>query len=100
MALVRVASTKDLKSGQGKPYTVNGKRIAVFNVDGKFYAMDNTCLHRGGPVGEGEFDGTVVTCPWHGWQYDVTSGACQTKPPLKLNSYKVEVHGDDIMVDM
>ncbi|MBI2461390.1 MAG: Rieske 2Fe-2S domain-containing protein, partial [Candidatus Rokubacteria bacterium] len=73
--LAKVAEIADLAPGQGRVVEVEGKAIALFNVDGAFYAIDNTCLHRGGPLGEGELDGAVVTCPWHGWCYDVTTGA-------------------------
>ena len=69
---VRVASTADVKPGQAVVVEVNGKTLAVFNVDGAFHAIDNTCVHRGGPLGEGDIHGKVVACPWHGWQFDVT----------------------------
>jgi nitrite reductase (NADH) small subunit len=69
---VRVAGTADVQPGQGIVAEVNGQTLAVFNVDGAFHAIDNTCIHRGGPLSEGDLEGSVVTCPWHGWQYDVT----------------------------
>ncbi len=56
-------------------------------------------MHRGGPLGEGFLDGTQVTCPWHGWRYDVTSGECVEPGTLRVAAYKVEVRGDDIYVD-
>lgn len=99
MAKVKVAKTSDLKSGQNKVVTANGKTLALFNVDGKFYALENTCLHRGGPLGEGTLEGNTVTCPWHGWQYDVTNGECKTAPGLKEKSYAVEVNGEDVYID-
>jgi len=68
---VKVAQVSDLQPGAGKVVMVKDRAIALFNVDGTFYAIDNICLHRGGPLGEGELEGCVVTCPWHGWQYDV-----------------------------
>ena len=71
---VKVGEVADVPPGSGKCVEVNGRQIALFNVGGTFHAIDNTCLHRGGPLAEGELDGTVVTCPWHGWQYDVTTG--------------------------
>src|ERR1043166_8519774 len=71
--LVKVAKTTDLPPGQGKTVEANGREIALFNVGGTFYAIDNTCKHRGGSLGEGELDGTVVTCPLHAWTYDVSS---------------------------
>ena len=79
---------------------VGGKKIALFNVDGTFFAVDNTCKHRGGPLGEGELSGMVVTCPWHGWEYDVRTGVSQTDPSIGVTSYKVKVEGDDILVEL
>ena len=95
---VRVTGTTDVKSGQGIVVEVNGKTLAVFNVDGAFHAIDNTCIHRGGPLGEGDLEGSVVTCPWHGWQYDVTTGACVANPAARVERYEVQVEGTDVKV--
>jgi nitrite reductase (NADH) small subunit len=65
---VKVAKTGDLSPGQGKVFQAEGQTIALFNVDGSFYAIDNTCTHAGGPLGEGGLVGDEVTCPWHGAQ--------------------------------
>ena len=94
----RVADTADLKPGEGTVVEVAGKTLALFNVDGTFYALDNTCLHRGGPLGEGELEGAVVTCPWHGWRFDVTTGACELTPEAKVPTYPVKVEGQDVYV--
>lgn len=95
---VRVAGTEDVKPGHGIVAEVNGKTVAVFNVNGEFRAIDNTCLHRGGPLGEGDLEGNVVTCPWHGWQFDVTTGACVNNPSAKVEVYEVQVDGTDVKV--
>jgi len=95
---VRVTGTTDVQPGQGIVAEVNGKTLAVFNVDGAFHAIDNTCIHRGGPLGEGDLEGSVVTCPWHGWQYDVTTGACVANPSAKVERYEVQVEGTDVKV--
>ncbi|MBI3083984.1 MAG: Rieske (2Fe-2S) protein, partial [Candidatus Omnitrophica bacterium] len=79
---------------------VGGKTIAVFNCDGTFYAVDNTCVHRGGPLGEGSLSGTTVTCPWHGWEYDVASGTCLTNPAAKIQRFDVKVDGDDVLISI
>lgn len=96
----RVAETADLKPGEGKVVEVAGKMLALFNVDGTFYALDNTCLHRGGPLGEGELEATIVTCPWHGWRWDVTSGANTNNPAVKVACFPVKVEGSSIFVDL
>ena len=65
-AFVKVAKTGDIAPGEGKMVETGGKRIAIFNIDGTFFAIDDTCTHRGGPLSEGMVVGTEVTCPWHG----------------------------------
>jgi len=95
---VKVAETTEIPPGTGKTVTVNGNTIALFNVDGTFYAIDNTCIHRGGPLGEGELSGKIVTCPWHGWQYDVTTGISTFNPMAKVACYQVKVEGNEIKV--
>lgn len=93
---VRIAGTDDVKPGHGMVAEVNGKALAVFNVDGQYHVIDNTCLHRGGPLGEGELAGTVVTCPWHGWQFNVATGICVNNPSAKIETYQVKVEGTDV----
>jgi nitrite reductase (NADH) small subunit len=95
---IRVTGTGDVKPGHGIVAEVNGKTLAVFNVEGVFHAIDNTCVHRGGPLGEGDVDGSVVTCPWHGWQFNVTTGECLKNPAAKVEVYPVQVEGDDVKV--
>jgi nitrite reductase/ring-hydroxylating ferredoxin subunit len=90
----------ELPPGMVRELQLDGKVIALSNVGGKLYAIDNVCLHRGGPLGEGELSGQVVTCPWHGWQYDVTSGKLVTNPAVGVETYPVELRGDDVYVDV
>jgi len=95
---VKVAAVGDVPPGTGKCVEAGGKQIALFNVGGAFHAIDNTCLHRGGPLGEGELEGAIVTCPWHGWQYDVTTG-CNTMDESEcVERYAVRVEGDAVLV--
>jgi NAD(P)H-dependent nitrite reductase small subunit len=96
----RVADTSDLAPDQGRVVEAGGKTIALFNVEGTFYAIDNTCLHRGGPLGEGELEGTVVTCPWHGWRFDVATGACEMNPCVSLKTYGVRVRDGIVEVEV
>ncbi|HUO65184.1 MAG TPA: Rieske 2Fe-2S domain-containing protein, partial [Terriglobales bacterium] len=72
---VRVAGVADVPAGEGRVVDAEGKALALFNVDGAFYVLDNACSHRGGPLGEGELEGTMVVCPWHAWRWDVKTGA-------------------------
>jgi NAD(P)H-dependent nitrite reductase small subunit len=95
---IRVASTDDVKPGNGMVVEMNDKALALFNIDGTIYAIDNTCVHRGGPLGEGDLEGDTVSCPWHGWQYNVKTGACVNNPAAKIETYQVKVEGTDIKV--
>jgi nitrite reductase (NADH) small subunit len=95
---VKVATLSELQEGSGKPVEVNGKAIALFNVGGQVYAIDNTCLHRGGPLGDGMLEGEVVTCPWHMWEYNVRTGEFVANPEIKVATYPVQVEGTDIKV--
>ena len=99
MAFLRTARKDEVPAGSIREFQVEGKAIALANVSGKFYAINNTCLHRGGPLAEGELNGNVVTCPWHGWQYDVTSGKLTMNPAIGEQCYPVEIRGEDIFVD-
>ena len=96
---VKVARRDEIADGTGKAVELSGKQVALFNVGGKFYAIDNVCLHRGGPLGEGELDGTTVTCPWHGWEYDITTGCNLDDQSKKVTSFNVRIEGDDILIE-
>jgi 3-phenylpropionate/trans-cinnamate dioxygenase ferredoxin component len=95
---VKVANLSELTPGTAKAVEVAGRLIALFNVDGTVYALDNTCLHQGGPLGEGILEGEVVTCPWHMWEYSVRTGEKVGVPELKVERYEVRVEGGDIKV--
>ena len=100
MAFVRAAKVGDLPPGTIREVQVEGKSVALANVDGQFHAIDGICIHRGGPLGDGPLEGSVVTCPWHGWQYDVTSGKVVQNPAVGVDCYPAEVRGQDIFVDV
>src|SRR5207244_13425986 len=94
---VKVAQASELEPNHGKLVEVQGKKIALFNLDGKFHAIDNTCTHRGGPLSEGELEGDEVTCPWHGARLKVRTGEVLSPPaPQRVRSYKVRVNGPAI----
>ena len=95
---VKVASLSELAPGSAKVVEVRGKAIALFNVGGTIYATDNTCLHQGGPLGEGQLMGEVVICPWHQWEYNVRTGEKVDDHSLKLATFPVHVDGSDIKV--
>lgn len=100
MTFVKVAGLNDVKPGQGITVNTNGVDIALFNVDGKFYAIENTCPHRGGPLGEGMLEGNVVACPWHGWRFDVTTGVSPVMASVSVARFEVKIEGDDVFVNV
>ncbi len=100
MGLVRAAKTADVPPGTIREFQVEGKAVAVANVGGQFHAISNICVHRGGPLADGPLEGAVVTCPWHGWQYDVRTGKVGQSPTLGVDRYAVEVRGDEIFIDV
>ena len=97
---VKVARLAELAAGTGKAVEVNGKSLAIYNVNGTVYATDNACLHQGGPLGEGMLEGDVITCPRHMWQYNVRTGENLEDSMLKVETYPVRVSGDDIEVEI
>ena len=100
MAFIRAAKAADVPAGTIREFQVGGKAIALANVGGQFHAISNTCLHRGGPLGDGPLEGLLVTCPWHGWQYDVSTGKVGQNPSVGVEVYRVEVRGDEVFVDV
>ncbi len=95
---VTVARTHDIPPGTGRTVEVDGIWIAVFNMQGIFYAIDNSCPHAGGPLGEGKLCEGVVECPWHGWKFDVASGERVGNPNFQVTCCEVRVHGDEIQI--
>lgn len=98
---VKIAAKNDLPaSGETKEFACGDKMICIANVDGVLSAMDNVCLHRGGPLGQGMVDGGKVICPWHGWEYDTKTGEASHNPSAKVAVYPVKVEGDNVMVEI
>ena len=100
MPFARAAKTTEVPPGSIREVQIDGKAVALANVGGKFYAISNTCLHRGGPLGQGALQATTVTCPWHGWQYDVTTGKVVQNPSVGVACYPAEIRGDEVFVDV
>ena len=99
-ALIKVAEKKDLPAGSAKVVEINGKQIALFNVDDKYYAIDDTCTHAGGSLAEGSVDGNEVTCPLHGATFDITNGKVTGEPAEDdVKGYHVIVEGEDIKIE-
>jgi nitrite reductase/ring-hydroxylating ferredoxin subunit len=97
---VPVGNAADVPEGAGRQFDAGGRPVAVFRLGGALFAMDGTCLHRGGPVGEGVVADGVVTCPWHGWRFEVRSGRCVNVPGRGLACLPVREEGGRILVEV
>jgi nitrite reductase/ring-hydroxylating ferredoxin subunit len=97
-SFVPVAAVADVKPGTARTVVVDGREIGLFNVEGTFYALDNTCPHQGGPLSEGYIEGTTVTCPWHAWCFNLTDGKMPFATWAKTDPYDVRVEGGRVFV--
>lgn len=95
---IEVAKVQDVPPGESREVVAHDRIVALYNVDGEFYALDGVCPHQGGPLGKGVLQGPVVTCPWHGWQFDVRDGQHQFSAPIKQPCFEVRVDGDAVLV--
>lgn len=97
-SFVAVGQVSDFIPGQGKMVTVNGRHVALFRLGDDFFALDNMCLHRGGPLCDGPIDREVVTCPWHGWSYAIRTGTMVQDPRVGVSKHDVQISGDEVSV--
>lgn len=95
---VRAMAAADLPPGRGAALTLEGRPVALFNVGGALHAIDGRCPHRGGPLGEGFLDGAQVSCPWHNYTFDVTTGENVVSPDLKVACFEVRVEDGQVLV--
>jgi nitrite reductase/ring-hydroxylating ferredoxin subunit len=93
-----MATLGELPPGGSKVVEHGGRVYAIFNVGGTITAIDGICPHQGGPLADGPLEGTMVTCPWHGWQFDVCTGKTPLGPKIKQTVYEVRVEGQDVLV--
>ena len=97
---IKAAKKSEIPEDTGKRVQINGKDIALFKVDGKVHAIYSVCPHQGGPLEEGGCHNGLVMCPWHGWEFDVTTGACAFNDSIKVPTFKVKEEGDDVFVEL
>src|SRR5688500_5012061 len=101
MPFVKVATVQEILPGKGKQVTVDKRKVALFNVAGTLYAIEDVCSHRGASLSEGPCRGNEFMCPWHGARFDVTTGAAKSAPASKpVATYRVQVVGDEVQVDV
>ena len=88
----------DFVHGRGRMVTVSGRHVALFRLGDEFFALDNMCLHRGGPICEGPIENDVVTCPWHGWSYEIRTGTMVQDRRVGVSKHDVRIDGDEISI--
>ncbi len=101
MATIKVAKVSDIPVGSAKGVTTGGVTVAVFHRAEGWFAIEGRCTHKGGPLAEGEVQGTTVTCPWHGGQYDIRTGSLIGGPPPRpVRAFPVVIEGEDVALDV
>ncbi len=102
MGKIIVSKAADIPAGKMQKVTADGKEILVVNVDGNFYAMDDTCTHAGASLSEGTLEGAILTCGWHGAKFDCKAGKLHAFPAKikDLNSYKVVVESENVFLEL
>lgn len=90
----------DCPPGAARELVADDRLVALYNVEGNFFALDGVCPHQGGPLGNGELAGCVVTCPWHGWQFDVTTGKHRISPSVTQPRFATRVEDGGVWVDL
>ena len=96
--LIDVAATADLPLNRARAVTIGDRKIALYHTARGFFATENVCPHRGGPLAEGDIIGDVIVCPWHLWSFDIESGVCPGNAEVRVKTYEVSVEGDRILV--
>ena len=98
---VEIGTKENFPEGQGTLVEKEGKQIAVFNKNGKLFAINSVCLHKGGPIADGYVDeNNIVACPWHGWQYSIETGENQYDKNMKLAVYKITEKGGKVFLEI
>jgi nitrite reductase (NADH) small subunit len=98
---IKLTTQSDLPAvNTAKEFTCGAKEICIANVNGTYSAMDNVCLHQGGPVGQGTIEAGKVVCPWHGWAYDPKTGAATHNANAKLAVYPIKIENGDVLIEM
>ncbi len=95
---IRICSTSELPpEGQATEITIGNRVVCVANVQGAISAIDNVCIHRGGPLGQGTIENGKIVCPWHGWQWDPRTGQAAHSSAARVSVYEIKVQGDDVL---
>lgn len=95
---VKVATTRQVPEGDGILVEANGREIGLFRIEGRYYAIDNVCPHRMGPLVEGQLKGCIISCPWHAWTFDITTGKSTFDERVEVETFDVRVDGDNVEI--
>src|SRR5207302_5233607 len=95
-----VCKVGDVAEGEGRTVEVNGKLIAVFRDQGRYFAVDDVCPHMGASLAGGYVEDGTVTCPWHAWRFRLTDGAWADYPRIKIGCYPVRIEGDEVQIEV
>ncbi|HVT45372.1 MAG TPA: Rieske (2Fe-2S) protein [Thermoanaerobaculia bacterium] len=96
--LIEIAKTEDVPVGTIRPFLIEGRKIVLYHTPKGFFASDNVCPHRGGPLSEGDLMGDEIVCPWHLWGFDLATGSTPINPDVRLVMHEVRVDGDTILI--
>jgi len=97
---IRLLDVDDLPPGASRECVAGDRIVALYRVGDEFYALDGVCPHQGGPLGKGQLTGCVVTCPWHGWQFDVTTGKSQMIASIRQAAFAVKTENGGVYVNL
>ena len=101
MALIKLTTQSELPGNdEAKEFPCGEKTICVANVNGTITAMDNVCLHRGGPLGQGVIEGSKIICPWHGWAFDTATGEAAHNAAAKVVVYPLKIENGEVMIQL
>ena len=101
MPFTKLAAQSDLPTiDTAKEFPCGDKTICIANVNGVYSAMDNVCLHRGGPLGQGTVERGKVVCPWHGWEWDPQTGVAAQDSRAKVAVYPIKIENGDVLVEI
>jgi nitrite reductase (NADH) small subunit len=101
MSWTRLTTQSELPAvNEAKEFSCGNKEICIANVNGSYSAMDNVCLHQGGPLGQGTIERGKVVCPWHAWEYDPKTGAVAHNPNAKVAVYPIKIENGDVLIEI
>jgi len=97
---IRVAAVEEIPPGTVREVLAGDRVVALGNFDGQFYALDGICPHQGGPLGKGRLVDSTLTCPWHGWQFNICTGQHRVNSAIRHTQLAVRVEGNDVLIDV